>query len=647
MHRGAVSTQGLFPLVFAVSAPFVLSPLLNESAPFRLVYALCCSALLYTSRAVPVQTVALPSLALLPPLASPEASRDAWLSAMRLVAAALLCGSVTESSSLVARVALRLLSLAGVRVCKMALALAVAAGLLAVLLSAASTALGTFFLAAVCSQLTRLLRSGPLEEIQRRCLLRKVTRELAPTERRVLARLICREQCPLPARRHRTRSPDTEQQETEESSGLLRGFDLKPDVKQPAAHAKSDSRTKWAPPNLTPPIPGPRRTSRIKLLLPPEKPTDDVASQRIVAPGESSPDWIKRTLRDEHAEFLEPIVLGNPQLMEIYLWHSSRYTKLEGYLLYSTLLVHSLVSMTSFTGSPEYRLMIDYDRRDAEEDFQSARIFCAAVAEAGRSVAAESSSLRYTTDAKQTSLQRYYELFPLLCLALWVMFNIYLRTSEEKLVTDYGVLVPLLGWMSVFTQPRALGRRVAEPVERVVRTLPWGALLLVGCQLAAHAAWPSFAPAAGTASVRLAHSLGGQRPVVIQLALTSVSCLLTEFLGAHQTVALLLPAAAILAQQRKCPWPYLAVPLTAASSIGVILPTASVTMAIVHDLANLKPDVTVLPGILTKVSAMLALVLGANTLGSLLLGWTIPVEVADYGLNASDLVAGADGEHGV
>ncbi|XP_065287764.1 Na(+)/citrate cotransporter-like isoform X3 [Dermacentor albipictus] len=646
MHRGAVSTQGLFPLVFAVSAPFVLSPLLNESAPFRLVYALCCSALLYTSRAVPVQTVALPSLALLPPLASPEASRDAWLSAMRLVAAALLCGSVTESSSLVARVALRLLSLAGVRVCKMALALAVAAGLLAVLLSAASTALGTFFLAAVCSQLTRLLRSGPLEEIQRRCLLRKVTRELAPTERRVLARLICREQCPLPARRHRTRSPDTEQQETEESSGLLRGFDLKPDVKQPAAHAKSDSRTKWAPPNLTPPIPGPRRTSRIKLLLPPEKPTDDVASQRIVAPGESSPDWIKRTLRDEHAEFLEPIVLGNPQLMEIYLWHSSvPHTRRLSSAQWQCVVLPAVAASCAVFGYYVARVLLE--NYDAEEDFQSARIFCAAVAEAGRSVAAESSSLRYTTDAKQTSLQRYYELFPLLCLALWVMFNIYLRTSEEKLVTDYGVLVPLLGWMSVFTQPRALGRRVAEPVERVVRTLPWGALLLVGCQLAAHAAWPSFAPAAGTASVRLAHSLGGQRPVVIQLALTSVSCLLTEFLGAHQTVALLLPAAAILAQQRKCPWPYLAVPLTAASSIGVILPTASVTMAIVHDLANLKPDVTVLPGILTKVSAMLALVLGANTLGSLLLGWTIPVEVADYGLNASDLVAGADGEHGV
>ncbi|XP_054923296.1 uncharacterized protein [Dermacentor andersoni] len=604
---------------------------------------------------------------------------------MRLVAAALLCGSVTESSSLVARVALRLLSLAGVRVCKMALALAGAAGLLALPLSAASTALGTFFLAAVCSQLTRLLRFGPLEEIQRRCLLRKVTRQLEPTERRALARFIFREQCPLPTRRHRTRSPDSDQQETEESSGLLRGFDLKPDVKQPAAQAKSDSRTKWVPPNRTPPPPEPRRTSRIKLLLPPEKPTDDVASQRIVAPGESSPDWIKRKLHDEHAEFLEPIVFGNPQLMEICLWHSSRYTKLEGYLLYSTLMVHSLVSMTTFTGSPEYRLMIDYDRRvphtrrlsaaqwqcvvlpavsascavlgyyvarvllenyDAEEDFKSARIFCAAVAEAGRSVAAEGSSVRYP-DAKQTSLQRYYELFPLFCLALWVMFNISLRTSEEKLVTDYGVLVPLLGWMSVFAQPRALGGRVAPPVERVVRTLPWGALLLVGCQLAAHAAWPSFAPAASKASVRLAHSLGGQRPVVIQLALTSVSSLLTEFLGAHQTVALLLPAAAILAQQRKCSWPYLAVPLTAASSIGAILPTASVTMAVVHDLANLKPDVTVLPGILTKVSAMLALVLGANTLGSLLLGWTIPVEVAGYGLNASDLLAGADDEHGV
>ncbi|XP_049520606.1 uncharacterized protein LOC119444565 [Dermacentor silvarum] len=241
----------------------------------------------------------------------------------------------------------------------------------------------------------------------------------------------------------------------------------------------------------------------------------------------------------------------------------------------------------------------------------------------------------------------YYELFPLLCLAVWIMFNNFLRTSEEKLVTDYGVLVPLLGWMSVFTQPRALGRRVAPPVERVVRTLPWGALLLVACQLAAHAAWPTFAPAAITASVRLAHSLGNQRPFVIQLALTSVSCLLTEFLGAHQTVALLLPAAAILAQQRKCSWPYLAVPLTAASSIGVILPTASVTMAVVHDLANLKPDVTVLPGILTKVAAMLVLVLGANTIGSVLLGWTIPIDVAGYGLNASDLFTGADEEHGV
>ncbi|XP_049271389.1 uncharacterized protein LOC125758358 [Rhipicephalus sanguineus] len=200
--------------------------------------------------------------------------------------------------------------------------------------------------------------------------------------------------------------------------------------------------------------------------------------------------------------------------------------------------------------------------------------------------------------------------------------------------------------MSVLTKPRKLGSKVTPPVERVVRTLPWGALLLVGCQLAAHAAWPAFAPAAFTASVRLAHSLGGQSPVVIQVALTSVSCLLTEFLGAHSTVTLLLPAAAILAQQRKCPWPYLAVPLTAASSVGVILPTASVTMAVLHDLADLKPDVTVLPGILTKMAATLALVLGANTVGIMLLGWTIQGEVAHYGLNASDLFTAVD-EHSV
>ncbi|XP_049520607.1 uncharacterized protein LOC125944295 [Dermacentor silvarum] len=175
---------------------------------------------------------------------------------MRFVAAALLCGSVTESSSLVARVALRLLSLAGVRVCKMALALAVVAVLLALLLSAASTALGTFFLAAVCSQLTRLLRFGPLEEIQRRCLLRKVTRDLKPTERRVLARFIFREQCALPTRRHGSRTPDIDQLETEESSGLLRGFYLKPDVQeQPGARGKSGTSTKSQPATLTPPFP--------------------------------------------------------------------------------------------------------------------------------------------------------------------------------------------------------------------------------------------------------------------------------------------------------------------------------------------------------------------------------------------------------
>ncbi|KAH8042460.1 hypothetical protein HPB51_023470 [Rhipicephalus microplus] len=71
MPRMVTCVPGLFPLLFAISAPLALSPLLYESGPFRLVYALCCSALLYTSHAVPVQTVALPSLALLPPLASP------------------------------------------------------------------------------------------------------------------------------------------------------------------------------------------------------------------------------------------------------------------------------------------------------------------------------------------------------------------------------------------------------------------------------------------------------------------------------------------------------------------------------------------------------------------------------------------------
>lgn len=120
-------------------------------------------------------------------------------------------------------------------------------------------------------------------------------------------------------------------------------------------------------------------------------------------------------------------------------------------------------------------------------------------------------------------------------------------------------------------------------------------------------------------------------------------CVLCGVESLRENVSTLLPQA----QQRKCSWPYLAVPLTAASSIGVILPTASVTMAVVHDLANLKPDVTVLPGILTKVAAMLVLVLGANTIGSVLLGWTIPIDVARYGLNASDLFTVADEEHGV
>ncbi|KAL1420098.1 hypothetical protein MTO96_004589 [Rhipicephalus appendiculatus] len=633
MPRLVPSTPGLFPLLFAISAPLALAPLLYESGPFRLVYALCCSALLYTSHAVPVQTVALPSLALLPPLASPEASRDACLSAMRLVATALLCGTVTESSSLVARVALRLLSVAG----------------------------------------TRLLRFPPMEEIQRRCLLRKVTRGLTSTERRTLARFIFREQCALPPRPG-AKTPDADMQDTDVSSGLLRGYNLqpnapqanapKPNAPQSASRTKQDTFTRCQPFSLSPPPQVPRRPSRIKLLLPPNQATDDdAAPQRIVAPGESSPEWIKRTLRDEHAEFLEPIVFGDPVLLDICLWHSSRYTKLEAYLLYSTLLVHTLVSMTAFTASPENRLMIDYDRRlplarrlssaqwqcvvipavvfsctvlgyyvarvlletyDVDEDFKSSRIFNCAVAEAGKRVAAEGCGLQCTGGEDETSLA---------------------NTSEEKLVSDYGVLVPLLAWMSVFTKPRTLGSRVTPALERVVRTLPWGALLLVVCQLAAHAAWPAFAPAAFTASVRLAHSLGGQSPVVIQVALTSVSCLLTEFLGARSTVTLLLPAAAILAQQRKCPWPYLAVPLTAASSVGVILPTASVTMAVLHDLADLKPDVTVLPGILTKMAATLALVLGANTVGIVMLGWTTHGEVVHHGLNASDLFTAAD-EHG-
>ncbi|KAH7957803.1 hypothetical protein HPB52_022768 [Rhipicephalus sanguineus] len=106
---------------------------------------------------------------------------------------------------------------------------------------------------------TRLLRFPPLEEIQRRCLLRKVTRGLTAPERRALARFIFREQCALPPRPG-AKTPDIDMQalsphevilpdraanqvssDTDVASGLQRGFTLQPDAPELVSRTKRNS----------------------------------------------------------------------------------------------------------------------------------------------------------------------------------------------------------------------------------------------------------------------------------------------------------------------------------------------------------------------------------------------------------------------
>ncbi|XP_077508271.1 Na(+)/dicarboxylate cotransporter 3-like [Amblyomma americanum] len=111
-------------------------------------------------------------------------------------------------------------------------------------------------------------------------------------------------------------------------------------------------------------------------------------------------------------------------------------------------------------------------------------------------------------------------------------------------------------------------------------------------------------------------------PTTIQIVLTVLSSVLTEFVSIDVTVTTLLPIVVDLALKIQCNPLYFAIPVTVASSTTLILPTAAMPIAILDDVVTLSRRKLLIHGTLVKVVTLTSLILSMNTLGEALFSWS-------------------------
>ncbi|KAL1428586.1 hypothetical protein MTO96_002948 [Rhipicephalus appendiculatus] len=100
-------------------------------------------------------------------------------------------------------------------------------------------------------------------------------------------------------------------------------------------------------------------------------------------------------------------------------------------------------------------------------------------------------------------------------------------------------------------------------------------------------------------------------PSTIQIVLTVLSCVLTEFVSIDVTVATLLPIVALMVP---CNPLYFAIPVAVASSTTLVLPTSAMSIAILDDVLT--------PCRRKMVVTLSSLILSMNTVGDMLFSWS-------------------------
>ncbi|XP_049521041.1 uncharacterized transporter B0285.6 [Dermacentor silvarum] len=111
-------------------------------------------------------------------------------------------------------------------------------------------------------------------------------------------------------------------------------------------------------------------------------------------------------------------------------------------------------------------------------------------------------------------------------------------------------------------------------------------------------------------------------PTTIQIVLTVLSSVLTEFVSIDVTVATLLPIVVDLALKVPCNPLYFAIPVAVASSTTLVLPTAAMSIAIIDDVLTPCRRKMLIHGTVVKVVTLTSLIFSMNTVGETLFSWS-------------------------
>ncbi|XP_075539643.1 sodium-dependent low-affinity dicarboxylate transporter 1-like [Dermacentor variabilis] len=207
-------------------------------------------------------------------------------------------------------------------------------------------------------------------------------------------------------------------------------------------------------------------------------------------------------------------------------------------------------------------------------------------------------------------------------------------TDQQTLVLDY-LLVALLSsvaaqWPAGRTEEGAAAPSPPCAVDwrALVPHILWGPLIIhgsVSCigralQVSGAAYWIQ----------ALLNEFNLFPPTTIQIVLTVLSSVLTEFVSIDVTVATLLPIVVdlvsdpLFVQALKIPCNplYFAIPVAVASSTTLVLPTAAMSIAILDDVLTPSRRKMLIHGTVVKVVTLTSLIFSMNTVGEMLFSWS-------------------------
>lgn len=667
-HAEAAST-----LLIGYSAPFYALPIFSRKHP----EARCAYCLLVLVVWTLMQVLPAPVACMFPPLvlaASNTISDDdaiaGYASPYALhVVAVMLFIRLGHSLSLFDRAAMVVIRHKGTRVRSLMLVFS-ALSLLATLFL--DNGVTTLLMAALIERAAKALQDTTIQAYQKRALFNKVTRGFSRYRRKTFEDLLMRDAEQTEATSH-------------QQSQALQQHDLQPCSSAPCTEPGNDNDAVWEaceqqPAKRSPSLASSTQATRKSSMASNSKFRlhDSNVPRRIsimerghvVLPGISSPTPPRvRGFGNTSANLsrrmtlLSTAAMDSVGLKEIASWETERYTSLQRDLLLGAVMVTVVGSIVSPRGNTANVFLFSYlqmrfshfvlhitswvmiifpvvgcallaclsvmyfalvRQYDAEED-ENARLEILKVIEK------QSEDL-----GALTPVERLVIVVVIAAAALWLAVHVIALfanggrftsiSDQQTLVLDY-LLVALLSsvaaqWPAGRTEDGAAAPSPPCAVDwrALVPHILWGPLIIhgsVSCigralQVSGAAYWIQ----------ALLNEFNLFPPTTIQIVLTVLSSVLTEFVSIDVTVATLLPIVVDLALKVPCNPLYFAIPVAVASSTTLVLPTAAMSIAIIDDVLTPCRRKMLIHGTVVKVVTLTSLIFSMNTVGETLFSWS-------------------------